>query len=266
MRRLSIVFWLILCTSGHSEKQREPLAEFSGEGLVKAPADFISLVITVHSDCQPSPTDAQSSTDLVVKKIDEYLRKLKTKGDKHFKILVDGGFTTTYSRWHRNREVCRNTFQKNTNITLKMAARNDFDKIFSDIQNYVLAHFEQMGLDELELARTYVTVGLPNPEVTREHRLTLEREAIDLALRDAKANFKAAIKSCEPHRWKVHSIKEGGGIEPSPRPFHYLAKFARSGSVPAPMDTVAPVRFDLLEITKNLLVTFQFEGALCFEP
>ena len=248
-------------------KEEQPLGEFSGKGLAKSPPDFISLTISVHSTCQPSPRDAQVSTDAVVKEINDYLQKLKSAGDKYFKILVDGGFTSAYSRLFKNREFCRNTFQKVTNITLNLAMRSDFDAIFSDLQTYLLSQFDQsLTGDDSEISQTYVSINAPQATITHHHRILLEREALDLALRDAKANFKAAIKSCAQHPWKVFSIREeGGGHQPIFRAVSYARAPMQNDSA-AQGELIAPISFDLIEVTKNLTVTFQFEGAQCFEP
>jgi uncharacterized protein YggE len=265
MNKLVGIFILIygaalFSTSGNMNKT---LAEFSGQAIIKVRPDFISLMLTVKSECYLAPLDAQSATDEVVSKIDAYLKTLQQKSDTHFKIMVDGGYTTTFSRWHRNMEYCRNTFQKNTNITIKMSARKDFDKIFSGIQTFVLRQFEQSQfLEGSDMARTFVIVGMPNPELAPRHKRNLERKAYDIALRDAKENFKSAISSCEPHHPKIHSIREVGNSE-MPRPlagarFHMLTADAMAEK------TVAPVSFDDLEVSKTLLVNFEFDGTVCF--
>lgn len=270
MKRILLLSCLFVSLNAlaNDDRDRDPLAEFSGEGLIKTPADHISLMVTVRSECQESPKAAQSATDDVTKKIDDYFQTLKKPGDTHFKILIDGGFSTPYSRWYRvhdrDRELCRNTFQKTTNITLTMAAREDFHQIFSNIQDFVLKQFEQgPPVDDRETPRTYVSMSTPIPDITREHRIKLERAALDLAVKDAKAKFVASIKSCEPHRWKVQSITETGDYG-SVRPARFYAK-AMGMHAQAEAAEAAPVRFDNLEITKSLRLTFKFEGALCYE-
>lgn len=266
MNKIIGILTLIYCAGllAVSENVNKTLAEFSGQAIIKVPPDFISLSLTVKSECYVTPLDAQNATDEVVRKIDDYLKTLRQKDDAHFKIIVDGGYTTTFSRWHRNREYCRNTFQKNTQITIKMSAKKHFDQIFSDLQTFVLRQFEQdQFIEGSDVARTFVVVGLPNPELAVRHKRSLERKAYDIALRDAKENFKSAISSCEPHHPKIHAIREIGNVD-TPRPmmsarFHMLAADATSEK------TVAPVSFDDLEVVKSLLVTFEFDGTLCFE-
>jgi len=269
MNKLSGIFLLsygfIWSFSINSETMKKPLAEFSGEGIIKVPPDFISLTLAIKSECQPTPLEAQNYTDDVVSKIDNYFKKLQRKGDANFKILIDGGYTTTFSRWYQNHVYCRNTFQKNTNIVLKMGARKDFDKIFSNIQTFVLQQFEQNDFIEAsDMARTFVTVGTPTPELTRNHRRAIEKKAYDLALKDAKENFKAAISSCESQHPKIHSIRENrdpGIVTPAfPR-----AHFQALGADSMAEKSFAPVKFDDLEVAKTLSVDFEFDGTLCFE-
>lgn len=267
MKRM--IFLLLVASSvARAHHQEQPASEFVGEGTIKSDPDFISLAITVRADCQARPKAAQDAVDTVVAEIDSFLQGLKPKSDdEHFKILINGGFTEPYSVWRNNQEVCRNTFQKTTTITFKIGHGDDFSDTFSKIQSFVLHKYQQASnLGERDVPRTYVTVSTPVPELTREHRLLLEKSALDLAVRDAKENFKSAIKSCEDHRWKVQSIKEGGSGYKTFSPVRFYAKASpRSESADAARDVVAPVRFDELEITKTVTVAFQFEGALCFD-
>lgn len=266
---ISVLVFFAWTLFADSDRSPIPTAEFSGEGLVKARADFITLTLAVHSECQENPKSAQAATDDITKKIDDYFQTLKQEGDSHFKVLVDGGLSMPYSRYvrvgDRDREVCRNTFQKVTNITLKLAAREDFHRVFADIQDFVLKNFEQgPPVDDTENPRSYVSISTPTPELTRENRLAQERIALDQAVRNAKANFVAAIKSCEPHRWKVYSIKENGGSYQPPRPMRHYA-MAKAAVAMGASAEAAPVRFDLIEVSKSVTVVFEFDGVLCYE-
>lgn len=236
----------------------KPIAEFTGEAEVKAQLDYIALTISVIGDCQESPKNAQAAVDKVVAQIDSYLQKLKRPNDHHFKILVDGGYTSQYSRYYNNKNLCDKTFQKETNITLNIGNSSDFSQIFSKVQSQVLGHFEQESYLGEEVARTYVRLGTPEPELTKEHSQKLAREALDLAFTDAFENFKAATKSCKNlGDVKVHNIKEASSyIQP---------KFAMRANYQAGVaqDAQAPVRFEASKVKKSLLVGFSFDGS-CF--
>lgn len=262
---LTYIFFIFLSLN-LSAKQREQSAEFTGVGQVKSKPDFIQVSFTVQSECYGTPSDAQSATDEVVKKIDEYLQQLKVEGDEHFKILVDGGYTTNFSKWYKDRELCRNTFQKTTDVSVKIGATEGFDKIFSELQSYALKNFE-MGFanDFFDSSRTYVRINAPVPQVTPKHRLELERTAIHLAMLDAKARFRASMQSCKSHPWKVLRMKEDEQGYVAPRSYHVRAAKMMASSV-AEMADAAPVRFDDLTVEKRLSVTFEFEGAMCYEP
>lgn len=238
-----------------------PTADFNGEGEVKADADYISLNITARSDCQLTPKDAQVAVDEVVDKIDKYLQKLKNADDPHFKVLIDGGYTAPYSRYWDNKTLCEKTFQKNTNITLNIANTPGFSKVFSELQSYILGQFDQETFNGQEVARAYVSIGMPEPRLTEQHTEELSREALGIAFKDAQANFMATIKSCKPHPWKVLSIKEAGSYQP---PIMYKAHYMARNMAAAPEAMAAPVRFDSLRVKKSLAVTFSFEGSLCF--
>lgn len=254
----------LLANFAHASENPLPLAEFNGEGEVKAEPDFISLTLSVASDCQATPSDAQRATDEVVVRVNQYLESLKDEKDPHFKILIDGGYTSPYSRYFKDRNICDKTFQKQTSITLKMGMRKDLDKLFARLQSHVLSNFDQMGFEGEAVARTYVSLNSPEPQLTPEHIKELSRKALDLAFKDAKANFAATITSCEPHRWKVASIKEMGGFIP-PRLEYKAAPRAAFSTMAADNAMAAPVRFDRIRIQKTLLVGFSFEGSLCYD-
>lgn len=263
--RIISVFFLLFSMNALAKEASAPKAEFVGLGEIKSSPDFIEVNFNVQSECYESPQEAQRATDEVVKRVDAYLNSLKKDGDEHFKILVNGGYTSSFSRWHKDRELCRNTFQKSTDISLRLGAEDNFDKIFSDLQSYTLKNFEHPFVsDFIDSPRTFVRINNPLPQLTQEHRLNLEHEALNLALVDAKARFRATLKSCTSHPWKVLEIKEDDGGEGyvAPRSFHYAAKAAGFAAESSP----APVRFDDLKVEKRLRVSFSFEGALCYEP
>jgi uncharacterized protein YggE len=248
--------------ASYGKSHEESLAEFLGSGIVKMTADYLSLVITVHSECEPTPSDAQKDTDAVVKAIDDYLQTLETKDDQHFKILIDGGYTSSYYRWFKDHQLCMSSYQKVTQITLKISMRHDFDKIFSNIQTFVLDKFQQVpALDQVESPRTYVSIGIPNPELTRTHKREAEQQALGNAMEDAISKLKATFTPCELHFWKVQTINEEGSMHPLPRP-QMSAMVAKSAALET--NNVAPVRFDSLETLKTVKVTFATEST-CFQ-
>jgi len=238
--------------------------EFSGVGQLKAKPDYVSLEFSVRSECYATPIEAQEATDKIVEKIDRYLQTLKPGEDKHFKILINGGFTSAFSKWHENKEICRNTFQKDTQISLNMSLGENFSSRFAQIQSHVLNYFENPADNINYYARpqTFVTLGTPEPKITREHRTKLERQARNLALQDAIANFKETIKTCAKQPYKISSIRETQTSYFQPRPQFFQAQTRASDGQ---KQSAAPVRFDDLRITKELAISFQVDGPLCFE-
>lgn len=264
--RSCILFLAIFSWQAMAKEDAVPRAEFVGIGEVKSSPDFIEVNFSVQSECYESPQEAQSATDEVVKKIDEYLQQYKDAEDEHFKVLVNGGYTSSFSKWHKDREICRNTFQKSTDISFRIGAKDDFSKLFSDLQSYTLKNFEQAVNGQFfDSARTFVRINMPAPRITKEHRLSLAKQALQLAMLDAKSRFKATMESCKEHPWKVLEIKEEGGSNEdyiAARSNHMQAKAVGFAADASP----APVRFDDLEIEKRLRVSFSFEGAFCYEP
>jgi hypothetical protein len=250
-----ILIFLIFAGSLRAEN----IAEFLGEGEVKAAADYVSLSIGVHADCQLTPEEAQKAGDQVAVQINKYLEKLKKASDPNFKIIIDGGYTSSYQRYFENKTLCDKTLQKNTNITLHISPGEDFSKVFSDIQGYVLGQFNQESFLGQPVARTYVTVQMPEPRLTDEHQKSLSKSLLDLAFKNAKENFIAATKSCKLKYWQVKSMKEANSSEPAPMPVMFKASRFQAGSANEP----APVKFDDLKLRRTLLVGFSLDGLEC---
>lgn len=260
---------LLICCVTNSlfahEELQQPKAEVSGIGQIKVRADYIHLTFNVRSECYANPSEAQDAADEVVRKIYKYLETLKTPGDKYFKILSSGGFTGSYNRWVHNKEICRNTFQKNTEITLNIGLSKDFSAQFTRIQEGTLNFFHQdPSMETMDKAHTFVTLGTPEPRVARINRQRHEREARSLALVDAQANYKAMVKTCAKQAFKIVNIKEAQSYNfPQPLNRSYQQSAPAAGQMQ--IAEVTPVRFDDVLITKELMVTFQVDGALCFE-
>jgi uncharacterized protein YggE len=260
--KIILLFLYITFSLSLSAKNSEPTAQFRGVGRMEAKPDFVKLIITIRSECYESPALAQEETDKAVKSIHDYLKTLK-RGDKFFKIFVSGGFTSAFSRWYKDRELCRNTFQKDTQIELKVGMSPDFDKTFGNIQSYLLNTFKRgLSLGEDQNPLTYVQIGAPSPLIEEAHKQALLKKALNLAMLDAKNRFKAATKSCAPSKWKVLSVQEANHNIYAPVPQAYAARAKFQSSSP---EIVAPVSFEDLKIEARLDVTFGFDGSLCYE-
>lgn len=263
MKKLFLFAWLqSLLAFALLAKAEEPSAEFVGECELKADADYVSINISVHSDCHLNPKDAQKATDDVVAKMDSYLQKLKNDKDSFFKIVIDGGFTAPYSRYYENKNLCEKTFKKVTNITLNLANTQNFSQIFSDLQSFALGHFDRDNFLGQELARTYVNIGTPEPKLSSKHAKDLSLKALDCAFKDAVTNFKSVVSNCENLRWKVQNIKEQGDLT-QPVVFRQAKYQALDSAMP---ENIAATRFDKLVVRKSLNVTFSFDGSLCYKP
>jgi hypothetical protein len=246
-----------------AEPKSEATLEFVGVGQVRVKADYVKLLFTIRSLCYESPLEAQIATDKTVSEVSKYLHSLQEPSDKYFQILIDGGFTTAYSRWEQNKEICRNSFQKNTHVTLHIKVSDDFSRNFTDIQSKVLKNFYDISeWGTANKAQTYVSLSTPEPRIARTHRLKKEQMARNLALLDAQANAKATIKSCAPRPFKIISVKEI--ITPNYINNNYLQARALPAESKMTIEA-APVRFDDIIISKELVVTFELQGPLCAE-
>lgn len=259
-----ILSLLLILMSAQLSAAEDSKIEFTGVGQLKVKPDYVSLEFSVRSECYSKPIEAQEATDQIVEKIDSYLKTLKSEKDKHFKILVNGGFTSAFSKWHENKEICQNTFQKDTQILLQIGLSENFSGLFAQIQSHSLKYFENLSGNTSYYNRpqTFVTLSAPEPMITREHRINLERQARSLALLDAIANFKETIKTCTKRPYKISSIRETQPNIYQPAPRFYKASARGLDSQAA---SPAPVRFDDIRIRRELIVGFQVEGPLCFE-
>lgn len=250
---------------GVNGKNPEPTAQFRGMGRLNVKPDFIRLTIGVRSECYESPSAAQEETDKTVKLIEDFLQTLKKDDDRFFKILINGGFTGTFSRWYKDEEYCRNTFQKHTQIELKIGVSADLDRTFASLQSHLLSSFKRgLSSSEEQNPLTYVEISTPSPQIEDTHRESLFKRALGLAMLDAKARFLAATKSCKPSKWKVLSVREENTQVYTPAPRLYAARAKMPGS--SNEEAIAPLSFDDLKIEASLDVTFGFDGSLCYEP
>lgn len=250
-----IILLLFFSLISHAEELSK--AQFNGLGKISREPDFIAVNITVTSECYETPEEAQENTDTAVLKISNFLKEQKDLNLEQ--LIINGGYTTSYSRWQKNKEICLNTFQKTTNISLEIKATADFAKNYALIQSFALKMFKKEPSLKEQSPITFVSLRQPKPKLTDEHQKELMGKARNMAYINAKNNFKEAIQSCNNPKWTVLNIRELNAITPRAMHFSQVSKQQESS-------IVAPIMFDRIYVEANLELTFGFDGSKCYEP
>lgn len=266
MKNSNLVFLVLSFAALLGAEEKPPLAEFLGRAIIKTKPDFVDVAFTVQSECQATPLEAQKATDDIVKNVHDYLISFKDEKDEHFKIIVSGGYTSDFSRWHQNRQLCLNTFQKSTSITLRLKAQENFAETFASMQEHSLKNFsEDYNSPVWDSPRAYVRISTPSPGITPENRWALEKKTLSLALVDGKEKFLAATAKCRSYPWKIMYMREDQvPVSSTPQRYYYSnAKMAMADSGEASYSP-APVLFDEISVEKSLQLGFQFDPTICF--
>lgn len=232
-------------------------AYIMGQGRVLSTPDYVELGIQVQSQCYSTPKEAREANDDAARKIVDFLNE-KINGEGYYnKVISEGGFTQAYSTYHREKVLCQNTFQKNTQIRIRTQKMDQFESLFDSIQKEVYKHFETQPRGLVESSVTFVTLSSPNPQISSEHQQKLERDAMGLALNDAKAKLKVMFAEQPITNLKISEVSE---IAPeAPRPMPYMKSSPQMMAMDSAEGGSAPVQFDDQWIHKTVYFRFTFD-------
>lgn len=243
-------------------------ATFSGTGRVESRPDYVQLMVTVKSECHPTPSEARGAADSEAARIFDFLKSNINENNDFDGVFSNGGYTQPFSKYVRkgnqSHQVCVDTFQKTTTITMKTSKIEEFSELFDGIQEFVFDNFTpQAKSNQSDSPLTYVTLGQPQPRLKQQIRSEREKEAIRLAVKDAKEKFEMTHDLCQITRTQIVRISEPG--LPRPQPIaHYGKRMAMAADMAfAESSSPAPVEFDVHTVSKTLIVDFEFEGGWC---
>lgn len=239
------------------------VAVFTGTGTVSTAPEFVTVQITVQSQCWKTSDEARLSNDEVVHKIQGILKGFKKGSDE---LKTAGGRTSqfyppTYGDLAKAMDAaCSNTFQKTTTLTFKTFDVAGFSKALTDIQNAVLPEGEQ-GAEDVVGPTTFVTIDSPWTGISKETRAAMVEQATELARANAEVMFWAAFKSLSPRKVRIIKATDGssgsssydrGGYELAAPAAAYAGSRSKKGPV-------VETSFEDISVTRNLIVTFGFD-------
>lgn len=232
-------------------------ALLSGEGQVLTEPDYVEMIITVESKCYPTPEEASKQNDAAARKIVDFLNTKISQKDAYNRVVSQGGVTSSYQNYQRDKVLCQNTFQKQNHITFRTQAMHNFEILYNEIQSTVLKSFNQPYPDNIDNPISYVTISQPEPKVTPTQRAKLEQNAIALAYQDAKMKLFSLFDNNQIRKLKVIEVSEFPPEDTEPfhkqrGPMMMKAEMGVAGGQ-------APVQFGEQPIHKTLFFKFQFE-------
>ena len=223
-------------------------ATFTGEARIKTEADFVELKISVTSDCFKTAVAAAADNDVVSKQVMETVREILVSSDANAKILASGGYVERYTGYDPNtrRAFCVNTFRKNNLITARAKLTAQFASDFARIQDAVYGLARDPSPEPREAQTTFLQMSQPLTGLNDQHRDELRARAVSLALANAIEKFRATFPLLGIDRYTINSYREAGTVEAPGRP-------GRGADL-----MPAPVQFDELSVTSNVIVDFTY--------
>jgi uncharacterized protein YggE len=228
-------------------------ATLTGYGELVAKPEFVNVTVRVSSECFNSALQVSKANDEVATKVLETLNALAdtTKGDQ---VTASGGYVQRYTGYSpiTGQQICVNHFRKINTLSFKTSALENFANTFALLQEEIY----KLGMDTApassETPTNYLEISEPVAGISVELHKTLERQALAIALQDAKEKFQATLALANVDKYKIVNFSENA-IPP-----RYVADESRK-SIGAP-NTPAPVELGTLTITKFLNVRFEYTG------
>jgi uncharacterized protein YggE len=175
-------------------------ATFTGHSTVSRPAEFITVELTVQSECYASPAETMDANNAVTAAVQQFLKKYINTNNGVDSVTSQGGHTSNYSRNIYvdgiSKTVCHNTFQQTTQVKFTTTDIQGFAVKFAAIQKEVLNHFSaNYGSDETN-SSTFVNIKTPFADVCANTRKQMRYEALKQATQDAKIQFSTCAEEC----------------------------------------------------------------------
>lgn len=229
-----------------------------GQGELRSAPDYVELSILVDSKCYNTVAEARKVNDDASRKIVDFLNTKITKKDAYNSVVTTGGFTSAYQTYYQNKYFCENTFQKQNTIIFRTQEVDKFEALFEEIQNTVYKEVDRYAPSIIQSSISFAVMSSPMPGISNEQRTELEKQAIGLAFKDAKAKLTALFGNTKVLNLKLVSASDSSVMQPVPMPYYQKARMAS-----APMAEMggsqAPVQFDQQEISKTVTFKFTFD-------
>jgi len=232
-------------------------AVIMGQGQVRSAPDYVELSIMVDSKCYSTPAEARKVNDDASRKIVDFLNTKITKKDAYNSVVTTGGFTSAYQTYYQNKYFCENTFQKQNTIIFRTQEVDKFEELFEEIQSVVYKEIDRYAPSIIQTSISFAVMSSPIPGISNEQRTELEKQAIGLAFKDAKAKLTALFGNTKVLNLKLVSATESTySHAPIPR---YQRSPMASAAMAEMGGSQAPVQFDEQEISKSITFKFTFD-------
>jgi uncharacterized protein len=230
--RLAILILLLALVPAVTSAQQqtplptEPVVVVVGEGLVLAVPDRAWITIGAESRA-PSPREAQRRTTELMSPVQQKLRAAGIPAD----AIRTTGYDVQYE-WD---------FVNNKRVGRGYVARNTIDVRVDSI--------DRVG-EFLEIAVGAGATALGGIRFDLKDQAKLEREALRLAVLDARAKADAAAAGAGRNVDRILRVEEGG-VEVPPMPVRMMRQAAQANAV----DLAPPISAGQIEIRARATVT-----------
>jgi uncharacterized protein len=226
---LVVALWLTLASSAAAQQTpapAEPMVVASGQGVVFAVPDRAWITITAESRA-PSPREAQRLNAEAMRPVQDKLRAAGIAADAIRTIAYDVQY-----EWD---------FVNNKRVGRGYVARNSIEVRVDAI--------DRVG-ELLEIAVGAGATALGGIRFDLKDQAKLEREALRLAVLDARANADAAAAGAGRNVDRILRIEEGG-VEVPPMPVRMMRQAAQANAA----DLAPPISAGQMEIRARATVT-----------
>ena len=224
-----IVMLLALTSAAHAQQPQtpaEPVVIASGQGVVFAVPDRAWITISAESRA-PSPREAQRLNAEAMRPLQDKLRAAGIPADAIRTIAYDVQY-----EWD---------FVNNKRVGRGYVARNTIDVRVDSI--------DRVG-EFLEIAVGAGATALGGIRFDLKDQAKLEREALRLAVLDARAKADAAAAGAGRNVDRILRVEEGG-VEVPPMPVRMMRQAAQANAV----DLTPPISAGQIEIRARATVT-----------
>lgn len=228
-------------------------ATLTGYGETVAPVEYVTLNVTVTSECYPTAKKAVDENDAVASSVLSVLKTyaVESQGDQ---VTATGGYVERYTGHDPsgNRQICVNQFKKQNILTLKTHSVDTFPQAFAKLQDALYSLTTESVSSVIDKPISHLEISVPMPGLSLKSKSILEKKALVNALQDAKNKFTESMSLAGVSTYTISSYTEDYRID---RPYYpESGKSSGVGSMPA------PVQFGFIKIAKSLSVQFNFEG------
>lgn len=230
-------------------------ATLTGYGEAEAPPEFITVMVRVSSECYPSATVVSTTNDNLANKVLEAIKAVSTR-DNEDEITATGGYVIRNTGYYSEtrKPICLNTFKKINQIQFKTKEVAKFAEIFATLQDKIYGLGMETTPGHIESPTSYLEISSPIAGLSLKSQKTIERQALGMALQDAKDKFESTIALAGVKKYRIVNYSEQLIM---PR---HSSDESRDGGRAIAAPAPAPIEIGNLILRKTLNVRFEYIG------